>query len=143
MRSSHLPADLVDLHPDAWTRPFWEAAREHRLVAPRCLSCGSFRMPPGPYCHVCRTQSVEWIELSGDGTVFTFTVVRHALIPALVGAVPYVVSVVDLTDAPPARLVAALVDVDPESVCIGMPVTLVWDDIDDDQTVPRFTPTSK
>ncbi len=138
-RISALPAELVDLHPDPWTAPFWEAAREHRLVAPRCTACGTFRMPPGPFCHSCRNQDVAWIELPGTGTVFTYTITRHALIPLMASAVPYAVAVADLDGAPGARLVAAMVSgTDLDEVRIGLPVAVRWDDLDASTTVPRL-----
>ena len=74
-----LPSSIVSLHADRWTAPFWEAARGHRLVAPRCMTCGAFRLPPAPFCWRCRAQDVEWVELSGRGTVYSFTVTRQAL----------------------------------------------------------------
>ena len=40
------PAELVSLSPDVFTEPFWVAAAEHRLVVPRCTTCGTFRLPP-------------------------------------------------------------------------------------------------
>jgi len=60
----NMPPDLVDLHPDPWTEPFWLAARDHRLVAPRCRFCGTFRMPPTGFCRKCRQQDVEWVDLA-------------------------------------------------------------------------------
>jgi hypothetical protein len=135
-----LPASLARLAPDAWTEPFWRAAREHRLVAPRCRACGAFRMPPGPYCWRCRTQPVDWVELSGRGTVYTCSVTRQALVPFLREAVPYVVAVVELEGAPGVRLVGNVLDVDPAEVRIGMPVRVAWDDIDEATTIPRFVP---
>jgi len=135
-----LSADLVHLHPDPWTRPFWDAARQHRLVAPRCTSCGTFRMPPGPFCWRCRKQDVEWVDLSGRGQVFTFTVTHHALIPQLKEYVPYVTAIIELEGAPEVRMMSNIVDVDPAAVRIGMDVDVVWDDIDPQVTVPRFLP---
>ncbi len=52
---------------------------EDRLVAPRCTNCGTFRLPPPPFCFVCQHRDVEWVELPGTGTVYSFTVVRHPL----------------------------------------------------------------
>jgi hypothetical protein len=135
-----MPASLARLAPDAWTEPFWLAAREHRLVAPRCKECGAFRMPPAPYCWQCRTQAVDWVALSGRGSVYTFSVARQALVPLLREAVPYVVAVVELDDAPGLRLVANVIDVDPAQMRIGMPVRVVWDDVDEATTIPRFVP---
>jgi uncharacterized OB-fold protein len=137
-RVSDLPAELADLHPDPHTEPFWEAAREHRLVAQRCGKCATFRMPPGPFCHVCRSQDVDWVELPGTGTVFTYTVTRHALIPAMRDAVPYAVVVVALDGAPGTRLVGTFVGGDPDTVSIGTRVAVAWDDLDEFTTVPRF-----
>ena len=135
-----LPSSIVSLHADRWTAPFWEAARGHRLVAPRCTTCGAFRLPPAPFCWRCRAQDVEWVELSGRGTVYSFTVTRQALIPQLKDSVPYVAAVIALEGVPGVRLVSNIVDVDPASVRIGMPVAVAWDDVDDHTTLPRFLP---
>lgn len=135
-----MPDFMANLSPDVWTEPFWLAASEHRLVAPRCTNCETFRMPPSAFCWKCRRQDVEWIELSGRGTVFSFVIVRHALIPQLQDAIPNVVAVVDLDGADGCRLVGNVLDVEPEAVEIGMPVVVAWDDIDDRVTIPRFVP---
>jgi len=133
-----LPDWMADLHPDAWTVPFWEAAKEHRLVGARCVQCGTFRMPPRPFCRVCRRQEIEWVDLPGTGTVFTYTVVRHAVVPELATHVPYVIAVVEVDGAPGTRLVAAVVESDPEEVRIGRKVAVRWDDVHENVTIPRF-----
>jgi uncharacterized OB-fold protein len=134
------PAEIAVLTPDSWTEPFWVAAAEHRLVIPRCTSCGTYRMPPSPFCHECQSQGTEWVDHDGSGTVYSYTVVRHAVIPQAADAVPYVPAVVELDDAGAVRLVAAVVEVEPEAVTIGMRVRVVWDDVDDGVAVPRFAP---
>lgn len=135
-----MPDFMANIAPDVWTAPFWEAASEHRLTAPKCTNCGEFRMPPAPFCWNCRAQDVEWIELSGRGTVFTFVIVRKPLIPQLASTIPNVVVVVDLEGAPGCRLVGNLLQIEPEAVEIGLPVVVAWDDIDDVITIPRFVP---
>jgi uncharacterized OB-fold protein len=135
-----MPASLTELHPDAWTAPFWAATARHQLICARCGDCGTFRMPPSPFCHQCRSQRVEWTDLPGTGTVYTFTVVRHAVIPDARPAVPYVVAVVDLDGAPGCRLIANVVAAAPDSVEIGQPVRVSWDDIAEGVTIPRFAP---
>lgn len=137
---STMPAELVDLHPDRFTEPFWLAAREHQLVAPRCQSCGSFRMPPTPFCPRCRHQDVDWVELSGRATVFSFTIAHQALIPQLRDHLPYVVAMVEPDDAPGVRLATNLVDTETDDVRVGMAVEVVWDDVHERATVPRFRP---
>jgi uncharacterized OB-fold protein len=135
------PQSLVGLHLDAWTEPFWVAAAEHRLTCPRCVACAALRMPPSPFCPRCRSQQVEWLELSGRGTVYSFTIARHALIPELADCLPYVVAVVDLEGAPGVRLVANVVDTEVEDVHVGMPLEVVWEDVEGTPvSVYRFSP---
>ncbi|HZP27506.1 MAG TPA: OB-fold domain-containing protein [Acidimicrobiia bacterium] len=135
-----VPGSLIVLTPDSWTLPFWEAAAEHRLVVPRCTRCGTFRMPPSPFCWNCQHQDVEWLETPGRGTVYSFTVVWHPLLPDLGDAVPYVPAVVTLPDAGGVRLVGGMVGVRPSEVRIGLEVELVWRDVREGTAVPTWRP---
>ena len=47
-----LPSELINFVSSPATEPFWAAAREHRLVVPRCTACGTYRFPPAAFC--CR-----------------------------------------------------------------------------------------
>jgi hypothetical protein len=134
------PAELIALTPDVFTAPFWDAAREHRLVIPRCTSCGTYRFPPSAFCYVCRTQDVEWVEQSGRGTLYSYTVAWHPLLPEVSDSVPYVPAVVELPGTGGVRLIANLVDVRPSEIRIGMDLALVWRDVHDDVTIPTFRP---
>jgi uncharacterized OB-fold protein len=136
----NFPDQIASLHPDPVTRPFWDAAREHRLVVARCVACATIRpMPPGPFCWECREVDVEWVTLPGTASVHTFTIVRSAPIPELSDAVPYVIAVVELDDAPGVRLMTNVVCVAPDDVRIGMRLRVVWDDVDGQTVIPRFT----
>jgi uncharacterized OB-fold protein len=137
-----LPPDVIWLSPSPSTEPFWRATAEHRLVLPRCTSCGMFRFPPSPFCFRCRAQEVEWVEHDGRGTVYSFTVIRHAVIPAVRDALPLIAAVVDLPGTGGCRVVASLVDAAPDDVRIGDEVVLDWYDVRDQTTVPvyRFAP---
>jgi uncharacterized OB-fold protein len=136
--ANSLPAEFAELNPDAWTEPFWLAAREHRLVIPRCTKCATFRFPPSPFCNVCTHQEVDLVPSEGNGTVYTYTVARHPVVPMLAENIPYVVAVVELDDAPGVRMIVNIVESDPEAVRIGSAVKVVWDDVNDEVTVPRF-----
>lgn len=134
-----LPPEAVHITTDACTEPFWAAAKAGRLVAPRCRDCATFRLPPTPYCPVCRSTGVDWPELSGLATVFSFSVVRG--FPGIPD-ITLVPAILDLPDAPGARLVSPLIDVDPEDVHIGMSVTVDFAPISDGWQQPVFRPTS-
>jgi uncharacterized OB-fold protein len=134
------PAELIQLAPDPWTAPFWEAAAQHRLVVPRCVQCGTFRFPPSPFCWRCRAQDVDWVERPGHGVVYSFTVVWHPILPDLADTVPYAPAVVELADTPGVRIVGAMTDAAPHQVRVGLPVELVWRDVRPDTTVPTWRP---
>ncbi len=133
------PDALFTLVTDRWTKPFWDAARAHQLVAPRCAACARFRMPPTPFCPHCLSQEVEWPTLSGNGVVFSYTVVTRAIVPEMAGSLPYVPALIDLDDAPGARLISNIVGVPVSAIAVGARVRVMFDDRGDGISVPRFT----
>ena len=118
---------------NAETLPWWEALREHRLVAQRCTACGTLRHPPGPVCPSCSSVDAEWQELSGRGVVYTYTVVHQQFVPA---ELPYVVVVVELDEG--VRIVSNIIDTSPQDVSIGAAVHVVWEDMGPGLVLPRF-----
>jgi uncharacterized OB-fold protein len=132
-----IPGELVQITMDEHTKPFWEAARGRRLVAPRCANCLAYRLPPTPFCPYCQGQQVDWIELSGVGEVYSFAVVHG--FPGLPDLL-LVPAVVDLADAPGARLVSNIVDVAPHDVVIGMKLQVDFSPIAGGWMLPIFRP---
>ncbi len=134
------PAVLDDPWADDYTKPFWDAALEDRLVAPRCTTCGTFVLPPQPYCFNDQNTTFEWVELPGTGTLYSYTVVRHPLTPHLADVVPFVSGIVELdgTQGAGARMIANIVDCDPETVAVGDKVQVAFDKVSDTYAVPRF-----
>ncbi|MFD9666441.1 bifunctional MaoC family dehydratase N-terminal/OB-fold nucleic acid binding domain-containing protein [Rhodococcus sp. NPDC059968] len=119
---------------------FWfAAAREHRLVIQRCVSCGVLRHPTGPMCGECRSTEWDTVDASGRGTVYTFVVNHHPKIDAF--DYPLIVAVIELEEG--TRLIANMTGVEPDHVRIGMPVVLDWIDADPELTLPVFRPASE
>ena len=137
--SKRPPDHLFELVTNTWTRPFWDAAAQHRLVAPRCAACGTFRMPPTPFCPQCRSQDLDWVDLSGKGIVYSYTVVDRAIFAGMEGSLPYVPAVIELADADGVRLVTNIVDAPIDAIAIDAPVSVVFDDLRDGVSIPRFT----
>ena len=134
------PAEFAALAPDAWTQPFWDAAARHQLVCATCASCGLFRMPPAPFCSNCRSQDTKWTDLPGTGSVYTYTIVARAVVPQLVDFVPYVIAVVTLDGTNGRRLVANIVNARVADLRVGLNLRVVWDDVSESVTIPRFEP---
>ncbi|HET6950062.1 MAG TPA: Zn-ribbon domain-containing OB-fold protein [Acidimicrobiales bacterium] len=134
------PPTLTQSFADERTQPFWDAAREGRLVGYRCDNCGTFHVPPKPYCFECLGTAFTWVDLPGTGTVYTFTVVRHPLHPGLKDVVPYVAGIIDVdgTQGAGARLMGNIFDCDPEAVKIGDTVEVAFEPLGDDYAMMRF-----
>jgi uncharacterized OB-fold protein len=125
------------------TRGFWEGTLVEELRAQACNACGNLQLPPGPCCTACWSQDLSWRAMSGEGTVFSFTVVRHAFHPGFADKIPYVIADVQLREGP---IITSSVSGDPGELRIGMPVTVWFDEEIEDAfhtklRLPRFSPT--
>lgn len=125
------------------TRPFWEGTLAEELRVQVCGACGSRQLPGGPCCSTCLSQELSWERASGRGTVFSFTVVRHAFHPSFADKVPYVLADVRLDEGP--ILTSNVTDIDVEQIHIGLPVTVWFDEEVEDAfhtklRLPKFRP---
>ena len=125
-----VPGDHIAITTDPATEPFWQAAKEHRLTAAECGNCGTFRMPPTPFCWNCQSQDTKWPTLSGIATIFSFAICTKSPYPGDVPDFVYVPIVVDLEGAPGARLVSNYIG-SADEVEIGMKVMVDWNTIQD------------
>lgn len=123
---------------DDLTRPFWEAARRHELLLQRCKQCGEYRYPPGFTCPECLSDDLEWVKASGRGTIYTWTVFHKVYHPAFAAEAPYPVIAVELDEGP--RMITNIAGLKPEDLEIGMPVEVVFEEMSEEITLPRFRP---
>jgi uncharacterized OB-fold protein len=133
-----LPAPAPHVLPEV--KPFWDATAEGRLVLPRCVECQAIVWYPRPFCPACGSLKVEWVQASGRGTVYSFTVNRRgqADLPAYRDAGVYVLAYVELDEGP--RVMTNIVDCDPDSVRIGQRVEVVFHDTGQGSALVRFRP---
>lgn len=107
--------------PDPDTEGFWRATAEGRLAMCRCLACRTWMQPPLERCRRCGSETA-FEDVSGDGEVHSYIVVRHPVAPGYLDNLPYVVALVELDEQPGLRLSARLLDTPPDEVRIGMRV---------------------
>ena len=131
-----IPGEHIHIAVDEITRPFFEAGREGKLAIQQCAACGTFRFPPRPFCNVCQSEETEWPVLSGRGSIYTFAVAHRSPFRGVVPDFTYIPVIVALDEAPHCRVLANLVDVDPDDVAIGQSVDFFWNDIADGWKVP-------
>jgi hypothetical protein len=120
------------------SRPYWEGAKRHELLLQKCQECGHYRYPPGETCPSCLSDKLEWVKVSGRGSVYTWTVFHQAYHPAYKDDIPYAVVVVELEEGP--RMITNLVNCRIEDIKMGMPVEVVFDDVTEEVSLPKFRP---
>ena len=95
-----------------------------------------FFAPTRPNCPNCASDSLEWVESEGTGTVYSFTITRQPVSRALEGRLPWAVVEVELEEG--VHLISNLVDCDPEEIEIGMMVTVVFEEVNAESTLPKI-----
>ena len=124
--------------PDHVTAEFWEAAKQGRLLIQRCGDCGRLQFFPQSQCRTCLSEHVEWVEASGKGRIYSYTVVHRPPSLTFEDDVPYTVALVELKEG--VRMMSTIIEIEPEHVRVDMPVEAVFDDISPTISLPKFRP---
>jgi uncharacterized protein len=124
--------------PTAASLPFWEAAKRHELQIQRCGSCGALIFYPREVCPECLSSHLQWLKVSGKGTVYSYTIAQAPTHPAFAEDVPYVIAIVELAEGP--HLTTNITGCKPEDVRVGMPVVAAFDDVTPEMTLVKFRP---
>ena len=122
----------------ALTQPFWTAAQAGRLVMQRCQSCSTLRCPAAFTCDVCGSTLLDWVQVSGRGTVWSFCEFHRLYFKGFAAELPYAVVLVQLEEGP--RLYSNLLGVGFDDMFIGMPVEAVFEPATDAATLVKFRP---
>lgn len=117
------------------TQPFWDGAKEGKLVLQYCKDTGRFQHYPRPVSIYTGSRNLGWREVSGKGTIYACTVIRVPG-PGLDGRLPLSVATVELDEG--VRILGNILDVDPGKVAIGQRVELAWDRLGDSINYPAF-----
>ena len=123
---------------DDLTRPFWEAAREQRLVIQRCRDCHHFNHPPRPVCDACHGAALTFEPVSGRGTIYSFSVMYQPNVAGFGDELPYLNILVELEEQPQLFLVSDLPAAQREQVQVGGKVEVYFEAVDADLTLPKF-----
>jgi uncharacterized protein len=129
--------------PDEQSKPFFDGAKRRELMILRCRSCGqpmwpashAGSMPVSPRCHACFSPELDWVPASGKATLYSFAVM-HQPYPGFEDEVPYNIALVELEEG--VRCLSNVVDCDNSDLEIGMPLEVVFEDLDDEVSLPKF-----
>jgi uncharacterized OB-fold protein len=112
--------------PTPDTEPFWEAARQDRLVIQRCLACGRHYFYPRDHCPHCSSGEVEWRQVSGSGRLISY-VINYRPLPPAEPDDPQVIALVELQEGP--RMLTNIVGTaaDPDCLPLDAPVSVCFE----------------
>lgn len=121
------------------TRDFWTATKDKKLKYQECANCGTVVFYPRRHCTGCIKGDLVWKASAGQGTVYSYSVVRQSYHPFFRHKVPYAVAWIDLDEGP--RILSNLVGVDDpiDDVSIGLRVTVEWEE-HEELCIPLFRP---
>ena len=117
--------------PNPETEAFWKAAAEGRLMIGKCTACLKVHYYPRAVCPFCFNGKTELQQASGNGTIYTYSVMRRT-------PIPYAIAYVTLSEGP--TMMTNIVDCDLDKIRIGQSVRLVFKPSEGGPPVPMFTP---
>ena len=127
--------------PDKCDMPYWETLKKHELRMQACLECGEIWFPPNPACPRCLSKDYKWAKLSGKGKVWSWVIFHQLYFESFADDIPYNVIVVKLDEGP--IITSNMVECRDEDIECNMPVEVVFDDVTENMTLPRFRPTER
>lgn len=122
---------------DGNSRPFWEGCAQGKLLIKFCVSCQKHHFYPRIICPHCYGEDLVWVEASGEGRIYSYTVAHRPAGEAFREDVPYVIALVELMEG--VRMMSNIVGVSPEEVKCEMPVKVVFEEVEG-VFFPKFTP---
>ncbi|MDQ1520038.1 MAG: uncharacterized protein QOI55_1111 [Actinomycetota bacterium] len=142
IKRAEFPLPDVD---DPLVAPFFAGAAAGELRVTRCTGCAQFVWYPQERCPTCGG-ALEWVPVSGRGTLFSWAVVRRPFLPAFDDSVPFVSALVALDEDAAVRIVTYVVDAPIDALEADMPVQVTFRPLsfptvpDRSVIVPMFAP---
>ena len=124
--------------PSKWSQPFWDNTKKHKLTLKKCKDCGHIDHPPYLYCTNCSSDNSEWVEASGKGKLVAYAVNTYMVPFPFWDDMPYVVAMIELEEG--VRMISNIVECNHDELKNGMALEVVFDDVSDEFTLPKWKP---
>jgi uncharacterized OB-fold protein len=117
--------------PDDFSKPFWDAINEKRLVVQNCSSCNTLQYPPRPACQHCGADKFEWKDTSGKGHILSFFVTYDGRYQRRIPDQPYNVAIVSLDEDPGINFYANLGsdNIPAKEIPVGAAVEVTFEEV--------------
>ncbi len=136
-----MPNRPQPIFPEPDTKHYWDGVKEGELRYQTCEDCKAVNFTPTAHCQACGSAKTKWNVSKGEGTVYTFSVVRQNRIPGFQELGAYAVAYVDLDEG--FRMLTNVVGVaDPtKEIKIGQRVKVEYEKQDSGEyPIPVFRP---
>jgi uncharacterized OB-fold protein len=124
--------------PTPVSRPFWEGLADGKVRIQKCDACGTWVFYPRSRCSCCLSDQLRWRDVTGRGTLYTFTIARQPTSPHFAGETPQLLAVVELDEG--VRLTTNLVDVEEADIRVGMQLKACFERVSPEITMLKFQP---
>ncbi len=127
--------------PEPDTQQFWDNVKDGKLTYQTCDDCHEVVFYPRSHCTQCGSGNLTWNESKGEGSVYTYSVVRQNRLPGFVEIGAYSVAYIDLDEG--FRMFSTVVGVDDPTtqIQIGQRVRVEFEQQDEgDYPIPVFRP---
>jgi len=116
------PLNLIHGVPIVKTKMFWDGLKEGRIYATKCRDCGKIYFPPQADCPKCLKSNLEWISLSSEGEIETFTESHLKPQGFTYYEKPYIIAIAKTRDE--VKVIGWLEEVEVSNVKVGMKVEI-------------------
>lgn len=116
---------------------YWQQIKGEELFMQYCSLCKRFVFYPRSRCPHCLGSSLEWRRISGQGRIYSYTIIYISALPDFDNETPYIYAIVELEEG--VRIPANIYKCSLEKVRVDMPVRLVFVERND-KKLPVFVP---
>jgi uncharacterized OB-fold protein len=113
--------------PTELSAPHWDGAREGRLMVQHCASCQAHVFIPRRACPQCLAEPLEWVQSSGKGTIYSYTIIHRPPHPSFQS--PFCAAIIELEEG--WHMLSNVVGADPATIKVGQPVRVEFLDCGD------------
>ncbi|MDB5862198.1 MAG: hypothetical protein JWO70_4 [Betaproteobacteria bacterium] len=113
-------------------QPYFDAAKEGKLMLKKCNACGEHHHYPRALCPFCFSEKVEWVQAKGTGEIYTYSVTRRG------GPTPYCIAYVTLDEG--VNMMTNIVDCDLDTIKVGQKVQVAFKQTEGGFAMPVFVP---
>lgn len=125
-------------HPTPVSQTYWDGLKAHQVRLQQCGACAHWIFYPRLHCPQCASRDLHWKTVSGQGTLYTYTVSRVPTLPEFTDEMPQLLAVITLDEGP--HINTTLVGVAPEAIKVGQRMRPVFDERPGSTVLLRYTP---